>query len=123
MRCQGLIMPEADFRRFPARLSAKPGQGCRHLRKGGSWVRHSVEIAGMVDISGPIGVRIDSYSFRNTAARLEVPVQNIDHPTCASASQRAECPDTRATLSVRRLNERSSDLRGPVNDGNRPLAC
>ena len=33
--CQGLIVPEADFRRFPVRLSTKPGRECRHLRKSG----------------------------------------------------------------------------------------
>ena len=44
---------------------------------------------GWLSFLVPIRVRIDSYSFHNTAAELGVPVQNTGRPTCASASQRA----------------------------------
>ena len=83
------------FQTLPSQAVRKTGSRTSASGKGwGDEVRHRVEIAGMVDISGPIEVRIDGYSFHNTAAKLEAPVQNTDRPTCASASQRAECPDT-----------------------------
>ena len=40
-------------------------------------MRHSAEIAGWLAFLVPIGVRIDSYSFHNTAAKLEAPVQTL----------------------------------------------
>ena len=107
----------SGFRTFSSQAVHKSGSRVSVSEKG---MRHSGQDRRIVGILGPNGGTDRHHNSNNVAAELEVSVQTMIFEGCASSSQQARRSISCATLSVRRLDGRSDDLR---SSGDRPAAC